>query len=51
MFSPGMVIYLGMVILLIKPRIFNIPIDSSSLNIFLYSFSDFLQTTERPNVF
>ena len=36
--------------LLIKPRIFNISIDSSSLNIFSYSFPHLLQILERSNV-
>ena len=35
----------------IKPRIFNISIDSSSLNNFLSSFLHLLQITERANIF
>ena len=38
-------------ILLIKPRIFNISIDSSSLNISSSSFSHLLQIIERINIF
>ena len=36
---------------MIKPGIFNISIDSSSLNIFSCSFSHLLQIIERSNVF
>ena len=35
----------------IKPRVFRISIDYSSLKIFLSSFSHLLQITERTNVF
>ena len=37
--------------LLIKPRIFDISIDSSSLNFFSSSFLHLLGITERTNVF
>ena len=36
---------------LIKPIVFNISIDSSSLNIFPSSFLHLLQTIERANIF
>ena len=36
---------------LIKPRVFNISIDSSSLNNFSSSFLHLLQIVERSNIF
>ena len=43
--------FLNSSILLIKPRIFNISIDSSSLNAFSSSFLHLLQIIERTSVF